>query len=357
MAFNHTTIEETDTRHTKEDTDAPASIMSSPSKSAIVSTPKRKRSELQDDDTDVPFFNTLSPHNIALPPSSPADDGSTSPRTNVAHRFRSLAIGKARTSTETTTRIRFAPATRDFTATIPETPQYKPQGDDAMLEDADGIDCGARKRLKLPHDEARTAEDNDLPPLSKPPRSRPTFSFAINRPGTPPLRKSASPPADSPDTDTPKPSPPSATGFMWPPSPPSPTSQDSPTVAFRASMTWREEEITIYDPDDSDDDGTGINGIGFKPTPAVAYARGVKRQQQLAEYRKREEREARARRSQRRRGTQSPRPAADEKKLEKKSGEHKEKQKEKERRKVRFEEESLWGPAMTGGGEGVGVAT
>lgn len=75
------------------------------------------------------------------------------------------------------------------------------------------------------------------------------------------------------------------------------------TDPLRASLTWHDDEITIYDPDDSDDDGTGINGIGFKPTPAIAYARTVKRKQQLAEYRKREEREARAKRSQRRRGS------------------------------------------------------
>lgn len=72
------------------------------------------------------------------------------------------------------------------------------------------------------------------------------------------------------------------------------------TDPVRASLTWHDDEITVYDPDDSDDDGTGINGIGFKPTPAIAYARNLKRKQQLAEYKKREERDARARRSQRR---------------------------------------------------------
>ncbi|KAL8369661.1 hypothetical protein RB595_000140 [Gaeumannomyces hyphopodioides] len=71
----------------------------------------------------------------------------------------------------------------------------------------------------------------------------------------------------------------------------------------RAALTWHEDEITVYDPDDEDDDGTGINGIGFKPTPAIAYARTLRRRQQLAEYRKREEREARARRTLRRRGS------------------------------------------------------
>ena len=75
------------------------------------------------------------------------------------------------------------------------------------------------------------------------------------------------------------------------------------TDPIRAALTWHEDEITVYDPDDSDDDGTGINGIGFKPTPAIAYARTIKRKQQLAEYRKREDREARARRNQRRRAS------------------------------------------------------
>jgi len=69
----------------------------------------------------------------------------------------------------------------------------------------------------------------------------------------------------------------------------------------RAALTWREDEITVYDPEDKDDDGTGINGIGFKPTAAVAYQRAQRRRQQLAEYKKREESEARARRNQRRR--------------------------------------------------------
>ncbi|CAN8105183.1 unnamed protein product [Discula destructiva] len=77
---------------------------------------------------------------------------------------------------------------------------------------------------------------------------------------------------------------------------------------IRAALTWHEDEITVYDPDDEEDDGVGINGIGFKPTPAIAYARTMKRRQQMADYRKREEREARARRNLRRRG--SPERAA-----------------------------------------------
>ncbi|PHH62881.1 hypothetical protein CDD81_6599 [Ophiocordyceps australis] len=112
---------------------------------------------------------------------------------------------------------------------------------------------------------------------SKPPQRR--------RSGTPPLKMKTSPTHDR-------------------------TMQDDVTPVVdpvRAALTWHEDEITIYDPTDADDDGTGINGIGFKPTPALAQARVLKRRQQLAEYRRREESEARARRSERRRnGTPTP---------------------------------------------------
>jgi hypothetical protein len=71
----------------------------------------------------------------------------------------------------------------------------------------------------------------------------------------------------------------------------------------RAALTWHDDEITGHDPNDPDDDGEGINGIGFKPTSAEAYARSQKRRQQMAEYRNREAREARKARSERRRGS------------------------------------------------------
>lgn len=67
-------------------------------------------------------------------------------------------------------------------------------------------------------------------------------------------------------------------------------------------LTWHESEITGHDPTDPDDDGYGINGIGFKPTPATAWARSQKRKQQLVGYRNREAQEARQQRRERRRG-------------------------------------------------------
>ncbi|KAG9244112.1 hypothetical protein BJ878DRAFT_534781 [Calycina marina] len=80
------------------------------------------------------------------------------------------------------------------------------------------------------------------------------------------------------------------------------TNDEEPLVIERAAQTWHDDEITGHRPTDPDDDGEGINGIGFKPTPAIAYARTEKRKAQLAEYRNREAREARAKRSERRRG-------------------------------------------------------
>lgn len=65
-------------------------------------------------------------------------------------------------------------------------------------------------------------------------------------------------------------------------------------------LTWRNEEITGHNPNDPEDDGEGINGIGFKPTPAIARQRSETRRKQMEDYRSREAKEARAKRSQQR---------------------------------------------------------
>lgn len=68
----------------------------------------------------------------------------------------------------------------------------------------------------------------------------------------------------------------------------------------RASLTWHDDELTVFDPDDPDDDGEGIDGVGFRPTAARADARQLKKKRQLEEYRNRENREARAKRFEKR---------------------------------------------------------
>ncbi|KAL2839065.1 hypothetical protein BJY01DRAFT_237240 [Aspergillus pseudoustus] len=67
-------------------------------------------------------------------------------------------------------------------------------------------------------------------------------------------------------------------------------------------LTWNDSEITGHSPTDPDDDGYGINGIGFKPTAAIAWARSQKRQKQVTEWKSREAREAREKRRERREG-------------------------------------------------------
>ena len=66
-------------------------------------------------------------------------------------------------------------------------------------------------------------------------------------------------------------------------------------------LWWDDSEITGHDPRDPSDDGYGINGIGFLPTPAIANSRLERRKKQVAEWKNREAREARQKRSDRRR--------------------------------------------------------
>jgi hypothetical protein len=78
-------------------------------------------------------------------------------------------------------------------------------------------------------------------------------------------------------------------------SPPLPSQDEDP-------LTWHDSEITGHIAADEDDDGYGINGIGFRPTAAVAYQRSLKRKQQVREWQRREQGEERKRRGERRKG-------------------------------------------------------
>lgn len=89
------------------------------------------------------------------------------------------------------------------------------------------------------------------------------------------------------------------------PDPPRRQSRSPPLNGEPQDNFWHDSEITGHNPSDPADDGEGINGIGFKPTPAIAWARSQKRKQQLADYKSRETREARQRRIERRRVSSS----------------------------------------------------
>ena len=92
-----------------------------------------------------------------------------------------------------------------------------------------------------------------------------------------------------------------------PPKPKMHNQRASPPLASSADenpLTWQDSEITGHQPSDPSDDGYGINGIGFKPTAAMAWARSQRRQRQVADWKSREAREAREKRRERRDGTE-----------------------------------------------------
>lgn len=85
------------------------------------------------------------------------------------------------------------------------------------------------------------------------------------------------------------------------PTPP-PTAQKSQSSSrLSPTLWWNDDEITGHDPSDPTDDGYGINGVGFLPTPAIANARAERRKKQVADWKNREAREARQKRSDKRR--------------------------------------------------------
>ena len=85
------------------------------------------------------------------------------------------------------------------------------------------------------------------------------------------------------------------------PTPPPSTKMSRSPPLLSPTLWWHDEEITGHNPNDPTDDGYGINGIGFLPTPAIASARAERRKKQVAEWKNREAREARQKRGDRRR--------------------------------------------------------
>ncbi|KAH6983139.1 hypothetical protein BKA56DRAFT_483942 [Ilyonectria sp. MPI-CAGE-AT-0026] len=245
------------------------------------STPKRKRG-------DEPWISPIK-FSFEPPTASTSNDGSSSPRSAVAHKFRGLALesGGGATSDDNdaieSLRKRQRPDDLMLDA---------PQADPPKVDDFVALDGKPVLSFSLAASTATPQEEPvklaQLPSLdgglnrSYPSINRLADSQSrVKKRTSSPLRfKKTSKRPDDDDDDA----------------------EIEIVDPVRAALTWHEDEITMYDPEDEDDDGTGINGIGFKPTPALAHARTLKRRQQMAEYRKREESDARAKRSQRRRG-------------------------------------------------------
>lgn len=343
--------------------------------SSPLSTPKRKRTDLMIEDSPSPVSASFSfdPNGPILVPAS----GSSSPRTKVAHRFRGLALtdhgygpasgpaaqahgsglgggGVASTAVSVharhdngiakpaqplhrtiqveenesimrkRTKISPSPDTpaapfslakesQAYTR-VPETQEVR---EGQPPDGADSTNSKASQPIPIPSDKASKPDavgqilfDQAIFSSSPKPSPSKLFTHALSAPSNRPVeaikskvrKRAGTPPLTA--TNNNKGSTAARAGEIA-------TDVIDP---IRAALTWHEDEITVYDPEDEDDDGVGINGIGFKPTPAIAYARTVKRRQQLAEYKKREEREARARRNLRRRGdAERPMPSLESK--------------------------------------------
>ncbi|CEJ90291.1 hypothetical protein VHEMI06084 [[Torrubiella] hemipterigena] len=227
-------------------------------------TPKRKRDEQQTPLTPIKFTFDITKEEAA-------EDGGSSPRSSVAHRFGGLELGSTgyltpRQEPESRKRQK----SEDPSDTTPQLPEQR-----NLFASPRPASLGAVSASDIPSSSPERGRTKTTTPRRR----------TKKRAGTPPLRLKRSPVQEHSDADA-----------------DDEADADMEVVdPVRASLTWHEDEITIYDPDDEDDDGTGINGVGFKPTPALAHVRAMKRQQQMAEYRKREESEARAKRNQRRR--------------------------------------------------------
>lgn len=61
-----------------------------------------------------------------------------------------------------------------------------------------------------------------------------------------------------------------------------------------STLWWREDELTGYNPSDPDDDGAGVNGVGYQKSAAEAWRIAQARKKQIEEWRVREQRDARA---------------------------------------------------------------
>ncbi|KAG7143938.1 hypothetical protein HYQ46_007328 [Verticillium longisporum] len=323
-------------------------------------TPKRKRGE--DDSSIAPAYTTAQ-FSFRLPPPSSEDSGCESPRTRFARQFKGLNIDEQGGGG-------VIPQQQLLQMQLPDQPvafRSLLAGSDEPDNDEDDGSLTTRKRQKLPDVEMHdSATDNCERPVSPSPQRSSTVPNAEPQPqlalkavtikdaiapgsdlsstadqlhrsypsinrlqdsksrqprrvGTPPPRRTTKKKeptrrktdiSDSEDeiptvVDPKKEHAKKSTEI-------SDSEDEIPAVVdpVRAALTWHEDEITVYDPDDSEDDGVGVNGIGFKPTAAQTRARIAKRKQQLAEYRKREESEARNKRSQRRRGSAAGLPAA-----------------------------------------------
>jgi hypothetical protein len=280
-----------------ETTSFPFQVVSSPR----LSSPKRKYDDFaspievsfkckpspQRLDTQIPSYTATKPQDEG----DAQGDGTASPRAKVAHDLDSLSIQGSTQGKEDN--IRSNPKIQRKLNFKPMNTNVKVM-EDAVMADDDSEDKArkARKKAKLATrrvvEVPETPQQPTLPRLQPDPQYFKSLQFAASvEPQTENLFK-------FPKTS----GSPNSKRLKSPPLSSSPSSLSS--TPDSKALTWQPHELISYDPHDPDDDGEGLDGIGYRPTSAQQQKRDVKRRKQLEEYRSRENREERRRRSERR---------------------------------------------------------
>ncbi|KAL9011613.1 MAG: hypothetical protein Q9173_003559 [Seirophora scorigena] len=234
-------------------------LLASASSRSVCHSPKRKR-DTTNDPSDLALAPSSTRLRISNPPTPPAvlhddddTDGDRSPRSNVAGHFQNLNLTGYGSGFGTKT-------------------MEKPFVTLCTVANSQGS-----HHPLTTHDSS--SQSSELQPLSPT-----TTTFNTGQPKDFPL--------EIPETPRLQPT----TAMSSVPSP-LPRPKSPPPL----NLWWADAEITGHDPTDPADDGYGINGVGFLPTPAIARARTESRKRQVAEWKNREARDARQRRSEARR--------------------------------------------------------
>lgn len=262
-------------------------------------SPKRKR----DQAPPIPLLNTALRSTATPPPGSPTRSGSDSPRNAVADQLRGMSL----TSLAAIPMSPLSP-TDD---TVHKKPKLQAGRVDSGVSLADHLKRAQTRRSEP----VRTHVVNKTRALDYDSREVPETPEAYTKPRilsdiaalAQPTAFVSSQTGDSPAEPNRSTDSTLVKGAASRPHLPKKSASPPPSP-----LTWQDSEITghLADPSkDPDDDGTGLNGIGFRPTPAIAYVRAQKRKQQILDWKAREAREARAKRSERRRRGVGSRPS------------------------------------------------
>lgn len=221
------------------------------------------------------------------PPTPPS--AASSPRTSVANRLSNLSLRNFDLES-----VSFTPQ-QSPSKKRARSPIIEPQG---RQEDLHKLSCNngrvAIESLLNPNDDHQDSSLKDVDMQILRPVSIREPSHEPRSKSQPPHDSTANPPRRK---LSPKPK------LKRKKSPPPPSIGDGPSEPIDEEdlFTWHDHEITGHLMQDADDDGYGINGVGFRPTAALAYARSQRRKQQIDDWKARESKDARQMRSERRR--------------------------------------------------------